>query len=369
MFTSALDGEARRGSVSHWYLAEAVGEDDAARQIPLTSWPFRIGRRRDATLCLPSHGISKDHAEFTLQGNALSLRNLGSTNGTFVNGSRLEGETRLNPGDVIHFANLEFRLGRHVDANCPATVAEAPSALISAIGQFDRLFDAGAATPFYQPIVRLSDGNRVGYEVLARSNVSGLETPREMFLAGDRLKLSDQLSRLFRRLGVQFAPALQDAPNLFLNTHPIEVYDAVLLDSLCELRALAPSRALTLEVHEAAVTNIPAMREFRAALSDLDIALAYDDFGSGRDRLLDLAEVPPDFLKFDARFVRNIHTASGARRLLLSGLVELVRELGISPLAEAVETLEEHQVCVDVGFEFGQGFFYGRPAPATHFSN
>jgi len=122
---------------------------------------------------------------------------------------------------------------------------------------------------------------------------------------------------------------------------------------------------MVLEIHEKTATQTQPMRELRAKLSDLNIGLAYDDFGAGQARLIELIEVPPDYLKFDMQLVQNIHAASAERQKMVARLVQMTAELGIIPLAEGVETREDHEVCVQMGFLCGQGFYYGRPAVAS----
>jgi EAL domain-containing protein (putative c-di-GMP-specific phosphodiesterase class I) len=155
---------------------------------------------------------------------------------------------------------------------------------------------------------------------------------------------------------------------LFVNTHPTETKDACrqdLLESLRRLRAEYPSVPLTLEVHERAITDPDAMRNLRVRLSELDIELAYDDFGAGQARLLEISDVPPDYLKFDATLIRDIDSAAASRQQMLETLVRMVHDLGIAALAEGVETAAEAEVCTDLGFHFAQGYHYGRPAPAS----
>lgn len=352
-----------QGAFAMWHLEGLVDDTGTPRHIPLTSFPFRVGRRRESALCLPIPTISKDHAELCLVNEALVVRDLNSTNGTFVNGNRVDGETPLKKGDCLHFSNLEFHVGSQAQPAASATAYEAPSLLIWMACQFEKLFDPGRALPYFQPIVALADKSVAGYEVLARSNVSELENPREMFLVASRLKLEGDLSRLFRQTGVVEGGRIPGQPNLFLNTHPNELSDSQLLDSLRTLREQAPGQPLTLEIHESSVTNRLAMKDLRVALRDLDIGVAYDDFGSGQDRLLDLIEVPPDYVKFDARFVRGLDQASPARQQTVAGLVSLVRDLGIAALAEGVETEGESRVCEQIGFQYAQGFHYGRPEP------
>jgi EAL domain-containing protein (putative c-di-GMP-specific phosphodiesterase class I) len=100
----------------------------------------------------------------------------------------------------------------------------------------------------------------------------------------------------------------------------------------------------------------------RRQLNDLSIELAYDDFGAGQARMLDLVEVPPDVLKFDISLIRNINNASPKRHKMVRTLVEMVRDFGISPLAEGIETSAEAETCLHLGFELAQGFYFGRPA-------
>jgi EAL domain-containing protein (putative c-di-GMP-specific phosphodiesterase class I) len=350
-----------------WYLEGLVSAEESVRQIPLNTWPFRVGRRRELALCLISPAISKEHAELRLENGELVVADLGSTNGTFVNGSQLTAPQRLKPGDIVHFGNVAFRVGLDgFDGRnpCTATMFENPGSLISSASKFDELFAYGSAMPFFQPIVGLARRDLLGYEVLARSVVEGMETPDSMFLIASKLKMADELSRMFRRLGVRGAQALPGKPNLFLNTHPEELGNADLLPSLTQLRELAPQQPLTLEIHEAAVTDLRAIGGLRSQLADLQIGLAYDDFGAGQDRLLALAEVPPDYLKFDVSFVRNVQNAAPARRRVLATLIGMVHDLGVAALAEAVETREESEICQELGFDYAQGYYFGHPASA-----
>lgn len=350
-----------------WFLAGEGDTSFTVRNVPLDCSPFRVGRMRESSLYLPYPSVSKIHAELFLKGADWFVRDMGSTNGTFLNGRRIDSDEPLQPRDMLHFANQEFRVGRMKQSNPAETRQEDSTKLIQAACQFDKLFDVGMAIPFYQPIVSLTGAGLIGYEVLGRSLLEGLKNPAEMFKIAAHLKQSGELSRLFRSLGVSTGQSFPGSPNLFLNTHPFELDDPQLLDSMRKLRAEAPTQPLTLEVHESAASSPAQMKALRAALNELDIRLAYDDFGAGQDRLLDLAEVPPDYLKFDARLIRDIHLAAPSRRQMVGVLVRLARELNIAALAEGVESREESEVCQALGFEYAQGFFYGRPAPLeTH---
>jgi EAL domain-containing protein (putative c-di-GMP-specific phosphodiesterase class I) len=102
-------------------------------------------------------------------------------------------------------------------------------------------------------------------------------------------------------------------------------------------------------------------------LKDLGMRLAYDDFGAGQSRLMELADVPPDVLKFDMRMIHGLSHASDERQNMVRSLVKIVRSLAVVPLAEGIETGDEAAICRDLGFELAQGYFFGRPtaAPAS----
>ena len=127
------------------------------------------------------------------------------------------------------------------------------------------------------------------------------------------------------------------------------------------MRERHPDLEIVLEMHEAAVTKPDTMRVLRRELRKLNIGLAYDDFGSGQSRLRDIIDVPPDCLKFDISLIHGIDRAAPKRQEMLASLVRSVRDMGIMALAEGVETQGEHDTVLSMGFNAGQGFFYGRP--------
>lgn len=361
---------AKTRAAGQWFLSGQVDESEPTRQFPIHTLPFSIGRRSDSNLCLPVACVSKNHAEIVLgDDDKMILRELGSTNGTFINGEQVRGEIELKENDLIHFASLVFRVGSDgrtdtVNNTIQEDVCDSALALI----QFERLISDGGLYPHFQPLVKLADQSRIGYEVLGRSRLFGLQSPYEMFAAASQLNLEAQLSEAFRLSGIEIGTALGSDANLFVNTHPKELDRPEFYDSLKKLREVAPEQKITLEIHEAASTNMTMMRELCAVLEDNNIQLAFDDFGVGKARLVELGEVRPDFLKFDMKLTKNIESAPPKRQELVALFCNLVNNLGIQTLAEGVETRECHEVLVQMGFQLGQGFYYGRPASITKFT-
>jgi len=315
----------------------------------LNSFPFQVGRKTGLSLTLQSGKVSKLHAEFVYEGTELWLKDLCSTNGTIVNGKKIAGRTQINPDDIVQFGELEFRVIQQTDDEMFSTICVLPVSVVSPAMQFRRLMELGDIVPHYQPVVSLSGGGIIGYEVLARSNYDGLENAHDLFLTAAHMGQEVALSDLCRREGVRQGKALPNRPTLFVNTHPAEVGNPDLLDFLRQLQEQELPMPLVLEIHESAACDVTTLRELRLALRELHIGLAYDDFGSGQSRLMELMEVPPDFVKFDMGLIRDIHKAPAQRQSTLETLVRMVRNLGVAPLSEGFECSEEVTVCTQMG--------------------
>ncbi len=358
-----------------WHLESQT--DGEVRRIPLHPMPFRIGRRPGLELVLETESISKVHAEIYAEGEGLRVRDLQSTNGTFVNGEAVE-DGPIREGDVLHFADLEFRLGAPVAEPFPEVPARSEPATTVSLGrrpkgprslpgarELQELLRDGTVTIAFQPIVRMPGGVPAAYEALGRGQHPGLpQSPLDLFRLAESLGAEAELSRLFRRKAVELVRHRPDFPTLFLNTHPTELSVPGLLESLEELRDLAPHQDLALEIHESVLTRPSALAELRTLLSESNIGLAYDDFGAGQARLLELAEAPPHYLKFDRRFVAGIDRPDlRNRRQLLTSLVGVARDLRVKAIAEGIETAAEAAVCEEIGFGLAQGYHFGRPGP------
>jgi len=360
-----------------WCLEEFSEKDRLLHRLYMKPLPFRIGRQPDLSLCLDSREISRLHAEIYPMQSSLYIRDLGSTNGTFVNYKRLREPIRLYDGDIIHFAQREFRIvcesldfasfGLATDVY----QGELPKDGACGTRALQKLIQEKAVTTYFQPLVNLLDSQIFGYEILGRGNLPGFERdPMKLFQIASTINMSDQLSHLFRQTGVSIGSTLPGRPVLFINTHPSEMRDwKRLVRNFESLRSRFPSLQFAVEIHEGAVTDLPQMRSLRDLFKELDIMLAYDDFGSGQARLLELVEVPPDYLKVDRSLIRNIHLASPKRQRMIEIIVRFLRESSVKTLAEGVSCIEEEQVVKQLNFDCAQGFYYGKPAPREDYKH
>ncbi|MCP4655682.1 MAG: EAL domain-containing protein [bacterium] len=365
---------------STWYLEGFVDDSQKLWRTAVRSLPFHVGRQSKTGLSLHSKLVSHRHAELFEREESLWIRDLGSTNGTFVNGEPVTSECILGEGDIIHFANLEFRVALERQELSGVGVGKTQTLNFQAanlsgggIGRYRELRDMlrqRTIRALFQPLVRLADGAVLGYEGLGRGELDGIETsPLELFWIAESIDLEVDLSAAFRIRCLEEAHNLPATPKVFVNTHPSEVANVqALLESMRHARGLHPDLDIVLEIHESAVTSLDALRELRNKLEELGIAVAFDDFGKGQARLLELTDVAPNFLKFDAVFIKNVHEASRQRREMVKTLVQLALDMEITTVAEGVECSEEAQACIDLGFQYAQGFHFSRPAPAPSFS-
>jgi EAL domain-containing protein (putative c-di-GMP-specific phosphodiesterase class I) len=271
-------------------------------------------------------------------------------------------------GAIVVLIKYSGSMRRH-ETPAAATNDEPTEAAVSSATPLPRgatdlreLLREGLVTIAFQPIVLLSHGTVSAYEALGRGRHPRLpEEPRELFCIAETIGKEAELSRLFRRKAAELAARRPDLPTIFLNTHPSELSQRGLIESLDELREIAPSLDLALEIHESVLTSPSAIAELRAWLAERNIALAYDNFGAGQARLLELAEAPPHYLKFNQRFIRDLDQAPAAKRRSLESLLALARDLLVKTVAEGIETAAEAQACSEIGFTHGQGLHLGPP--------
>ncbi|NRB37536.1 MAG: EAL domain-containing protein [Pseudomonadales bacterium] len=365
--------------MKNWYLVGyQPGKKDLARTNINTS-PFKVGRQDKLSFSVPSSNASRVHAEFNQRGEQLFVKDFGSTNGTFVNHKRIQQETEVLHGDIIHFADYEMRIMSQETA-VPAQSAmqntvfrpsmSLSEQLPSGVRELEELLRQRNIQTLFQPIVAADTKTLVAYEVLGRGAHDKLEkTPDKLFHIAESFDLAIELSECFRECGLECADMVSPH-RYFLNIHPLELNDeARFLNSMYQLRRSHGTLPLVLEIHEKAVTNLEQMKRLKSELKNMTIELAYDDFGAGQGRLMELIEDPPDYLKFDIALVKDIDKAPEVKVQMVSLFVELAKKMGITTLAECVETAGEVEVCKNLGFDLFQGYYISKPQMQPNFHN
>lgn len=362
------------GVETGWYLSGCLAAGRPIEKFAINVAAFVIGRRPGVSLMVPSPRVSGRHAEILVIGENLLIRDLGSTNGTYVNRRRVTRPTPIGEGDHIELADTEFRLEYRARTPpegilCDPALKKTAKAMDSfepdwILSQFAQLMQEQAITPHYQPIISLTEKETLGYEALARSGIAGMKSPATMFQTAALVSREVELSILCRAKSVETAASrMQPGMPLFLNTHPKEDLERHVLASIETIRTAYPQVALVIEIHEGAIDDPQRIHSLKQRFADFNVELAYDDFGAGQSRLLELVQAPPQYLKFDACLVRNADRASNHQWKLLKMLVEMAHDFDAVTVAEGIETGAEAEACRDLGFDCAQGFFFGRPAP------
>jgi diguanylate cyclase (GGDEF)-like protein/PAS domain S-box-containing protein len=228
----------------------------------------------------------------------------------------------------------------------------------------------GRIQPWLMPVASLADGTVCAYEALVRwVHADGSVTTPDAFL--DVAERSGLILKIDRTILVQVLDALGTLP------HDVPVAVNVSAASLssgtfCEdvIRELErtgqdPSR-LHLEVTETALFDVTAaIQETMRRLADVGVAWWVDDFGTGFSSISHLRDLPISGLKLDQSFTAGITSDDSHASRLSQGLAGLAEGLGLQTIAEGVETVLQARVLAEHGWQMGQGWLYGRPAPLT----
>lgn len=358
--------------MSRWHLEGFIDNSSRKSRVSLSGLPFIIGRLDGLSMTIHSGEISRRHARFTAGGDGLVLQDMGSTNGTFVNRNRIDEPTSVKDGDIVHFGSLEFRVvdelaefevGGQDDSEMtmlkPVTLSQR---LAMGTRELREAIEQNLVTAVFQPIVE-KGGTLAALEALGRGTHPALSpSPLHLFQIAEDIGMSVALSKAFRHSAVSLAASAGVRAPLYLNTHPEEINNtAALMDDFRLLRQRHPDVPLVLEMHEGAVTDVGPMKELQQELRLLSIGLAYDDFGAGQARLLELAHATPEVVKFDIAFIRGIDKAPPQQVALVRALSGMVQQMGIRSLAEGVGEAAEAGICETLPFDLFQGYHYARP--------
>jgi PAS domain S-box-containing protein len=216
--------------------------------------------------------------------------------------------------------------------------------------------------PVFQPIVELSTRKVVGHEALTRFD-SG-RRPDQVFADAKAVGLGIDLELATLSAALRDARGLPADLWLDLNVSPWLLEYPGPLSAVLSIA----DRPVVLEVTEhAAVGNYDA---FRTAVRELgnDVRLAVDDAGSGVANFAHIIDLGPDLVKLDRSLVEGVHNHLG-RQALIVGMRYFSEASGCPLVAEGIETEGEAQSLANLGVEYGQGYYFGRPERPTALIN
>ncbi|MEN3044812.1 MAG: EAL domain-containing protein [Candidatus Hydrothermales bacterium] len=232
---------------------------------------------------------------------------------------------------------------------------------------FKKIIRTSEIKMVFQPIFEISEEKLTyGFEALARGpKGTELEMPTALFSVADELNELENLEKLCRWKALLTSKRLPDEKyKIFLNVsskilQQKSSYVEELIENLDELQI--KTEKLVLEITERyAISDFDTLKKNINYLKERNIKLSIDDVGVGYSSLQTLAELNPDYLKYDMVLVRNIH-----EDMIKQNLLEMVLNFGekikAKVIAEGIEKEEELITLRKIGVRYGQGFYLSYP--------
>ncbi len=244
-----------------------------------------------------------------------------------------------------------------------------------------RAIEQDALEVHYQPQYHVADGRLLGAEALLRwtdPELGPISPGRFIPLAeqtGLIVELGGWVLRRVIEQGHQWRAAGHPPLRLAVNVSALQFQRVPIDQQVGQLLEDFdfPADQLELEITESALMADPSRaRRILQRLRERGVHFAIDDFGTGYSSMAQLKRFPVDTLKIDKSFVDGLAEEEGAGnaddRSIARSIVGLGHGLGLSVLAEGVETAEQLAVLRELGCDHYQGYYASRPAPAAEFA-
>ena len=242
---------------------------------------------------------------------------------------------------------------------------------LALLGELRRAIEQGELVLQYQPIAEMRTGEVHKVEALVRWNhpEHGMLPPAEFIPLAEPTGLMGPLTRHVLDLAIKQARLWRERRleiTIAVNVSARNLHYPELRDDVAALLAkwAVPASSLELELTESMLMADPRRAtEVLQSLNALGIATILDDFGTGYSSLAYLKRLPVSQLKIDGSFVANMATDEEDAAIVAS-TIDLARSLGLTVVAEGVESERVWQQLLDFGCDFVQGYYLSRPLSA-----
>ncbi|MDH0864064.1 bifunctional diguanylate cyclase/phosphodiesterase [Mitsuaria sp. GD03876] len=244
---------------------------------------------------------------------------------------------------------------------------------LSLLSELRHAIDAGELRLFLQPKVDLHGQRISGAEALVRWQhpERGLVPPMAFIPFAEQTGFIRQITAWVLHASAMAWMELQRdglALPISVNLSTRDLMDQDLPIKVADLVAGVPPPALCLEITESAIMDDPQRAlQTLEQLHALGFKLSIDDFGTGYSSLAYLKQLSVDELKIDRSFVMNMERDIDDAKIVRS-TIELAHNLGLSVVAEGLETTKQWTLLQTLGCDQGQGYFLSRPMPAEQFA-
>ena len=342
-------------------------------QHPLHSFPFSIGRVESADLQIDDARVSREHAVILREGKTYRIRDLHSTNGTMLNGQRVQ-DAEMTDGDILVIADVEFTFftERSVSSYSMATEvmgaggtvveSEQTRAAVRALRRLQQSLTQRAVDMQFQPVVDLASRRVFGHE--AERSTAGEQLCEQLVLAAAS-RVAGRLFQLSRLVAVEEALRYGLGGNLFLPVESGEIGSDGLLESLARLaRATPAGHRLVVAIQESSACDIPYFQSLCIRLRELGVGIAYHGFAGTRAHVAEKQGISPDFLMLDPKLTSDIHREAERQRQV-QAIARACHDIGCATIASGLATEDAVRACRELGCQYGLGNVFGRPARAA----
>jgi EAL domain-containing protein (putative c-di-GMP-specific phosphodiesterase class I) len=209
-----------------------------------------------------------------------------------------------------------------------------------------------------QPVIGLRTGDVWGLEALARFPGHPQPGPAAWFRGAIKAGWGPALETVALCGALDVLDRLPPEMTLTVNLSP----RALLRPDVTELLLDAASRRLLVEITEhEPVHDYPALLRALSGLREAGIRIGIDDFGAGHSSLRHVLQLAPDLVKLDISIIRHVDI-DPSRQALVEAMLAFCSRVGADVIAEGVEEPGELVTLLELGVEYGQGWFLARPA-------
>lgn len=220
---------------------------------------------------------------------------------------------------------------------------------------------------YFQPIINLSYNSIFGYEALSRGTLPAFyRAPTLLFQIARESGCLIDLERLAVKKAIKSANSI-GKKRLFINTSSLYLQNLsreirYILGWL-KIENLTPNQVVFEITEKNAITNMSFFKASVKTLRKMGFSIAIDDVGTGYSSLEVLAQLQPQYLKYDRSLIIDIHK-SHIKQELLKSLINFAKGIKSNIIVEGVEKKEELEVLRDFGIEFVQGYLFSKPSPS-----
>ena len=286
-------------------------------------------------------------------------------------GAVLSGDHGADPATLLQRADIAMYVAKEqgvgVCAYDPAIDGHSRDRL-SLLGELRHALDRNEFFLVYQPKLSLATGDLCGVEALIRWQhpTRGLVAPDDFIPLAEHTALIGPITQRVLDLAVSQIRIWLDLGHripIAVNLSARNLLDDRLVDQILGHldRYRVPAELLELEITESSIMTDPTgAQQVLTRLHEHNIRIAIDDFGAGYTSLAQLKNLPITSLKVDRSFVTTMDT-DAANAIIVQSVIDLGHNLGLTAIAEGVESADALSTLTNFGCDLAQGYHLSRP--------